>query len=57
MFMTLYHGSPTIVRKPLFGFGKPYNDYGQGFYCTKSLDLAKEWSVDEDRDEIGRAHV
>lgn len=56
MFMTLYHGSPTIVRKPLFGFGKPYNDYGQGFYCTKSLDLAKEWSVDEDRDGFANAY-
>ena len=34
----------------MFGFGKPYNDYGLGFYCTENLDLAKEWSVDENRD-------
>ena len=50
----LYHGSPVIVRKPLFGVGKTYNDYGQGFYCTESLDLAKEWSVDEGRDGFAK---
>lgn len=50
MRKTVFHGSERIVEKPVFGFGKPYNDYGLGFYCTESLDLAKEWSVDEDRD-------
>lgn len=29
---------------PQFGVGKPYNDYGQGFYCTESPELAKEWA-------------
>ena len=52
----LYHGSPSIVRKPIFGFGKPYNDYGLGFYCTETLDLAKEWSVDEGRDGFANAY-
>lgn len=56
MFITLYHGSPTVIRKPLFGLGKPYNDYGQGFYCTQSLDLAKEWGVDEGRDGFANAY-
>lgn len=40
----LYHGSQKIIEKPLFGIGKTYNDYGQGFYCTQNLDLAKEWA-------------
>ena len=40
----LYHGSKNIIEKPLFGVGKPYNDYGLGFYCTKDIDLAKEWA-------------
>lgn len=46
----LYHGSPVIVEKPLYGFGKKYNDYGQGFYCTEHIELAKEWacSINED---------
>ncbi|WP_039924775.1 DUF3990 domain-containing protein, partial [Treponema sp. JC4] len=42
--VTLYHGSQKIVGKPLFGAGKAYNDYGQGFYCTQNLELAKEWA-------------
>lgn len=48
--LTLYHGTDHILEKPCFGKGKTYNDYGLGFYCTKSLDLAKEWSVDGNRD-------
>lgn len=42
--VTLYHGSQKIVEKPLLGAGKAYNDYGQGFYCTQNLELAKEWA-------------
>ena len=48
--MILYHGSEKIIRIPQFGAGKPYNDYGQGFYCTESKTLAQEWSVDAARD-------
>ena len=46
---TLYHGSKDIIEHPRYGAGKPYNDYGLGFYCTESLDLAKEWAVSVDR--------
>ena len=28
MIKKLYHGSSSIIEKPLFGYGKPYNDYG-----------------------------
>lgn len=42
--LTIYHGSQQIVEIPQFGIGKPYNDYGQGFYCTESIELAKEWA-------------
>lgn len=42
--LTLYHGSPQIIRQPVLGVGNPHNDYGLGFYCTRSLDLAKEWA-------------
>jgi hypothetical protein len=41
---TLYHGSNMIIKKPEFGEGNPNNDYGLGFYCTESLELAKEWA-------------
>ena len=45
MKITIYHGSNYIIDKPIYGYGKSYNDYGLGFYCTKSIDLAKEWST------------
>ena len=42
--LILYHGSEKIVSKPVYGEGKPYNDYGLGFYCTQNIELAKEWA-------------
>ena len=56
MIKTVYHGSVSVIRKPLYGFGKPYNDYGLGFYCTENLDLAKEWSVDANRDGFANVY-
>jgi len=50
MDIIIYHGSKDIIEKPVFGEGKPYNDYGLGFYCTEDLELAKEWSVAEEKD-------
>lgn len=46
----IYHGSSNIIEKPLYGFGKSYNDYGSGFYCTDNIDMAKEWGVSKDKD-------
>ena len=43
----IYHGSENIIEKPEYGKGKPYNDYGRGFYCTEYIDFAKEWACDE----------
>jgi len=40
----LYHGSDKIINKPKLSLGKKNNDYGQGFYCTEDLELAKEWA-------------
>ena len=48
--MELWHGSQKIIEAPQLGFGKVHNDYGQGFYCTESLDLAKEWACSLDVD-------
>ena len=41
----LYHGSEQLIEEPTFGKGKLNNDFGLGFYCTESEDLAKEWAV------------
>lgn len=50
MIKKLYHGSSNIIEKPIFGYGKPYNDYGLGFYCTDNLEMAKEWGVGKEQD-------
>lgn len=46
--LVLYHGSPHIVKRPVFGEGKKWNDYGQGFYTTENIDMAREWAVGEE---------
>lgn len=48
--LRLAHGSDHIIERPVFGAGKAHNDYGMGFYCTESLDMAKEWGVGGDHD-------
>ena len=48
--LSLYHGSGAIIEKPICGEGNPCNDYGLAFYCTESLDMAREWAVTEQRD-------
>lgn len=40
----LYHGSKDLIKQPIYGYGKIYNDYGLGFYCTIDKELAKEWA-------------
>jgi len=50
MIKTLYHGSERIIEKPIYGYGKTYNDYGIGFYCTDVLEMAKEWGAGIDHD-------
>lgn len=44
MIETIYHGSTNIIEKPKYGLGKANNDYGRGFYCTREIELAKEWA-------------
>ncbi len=48
--MLLYHGSERIIENPAYGKGKINNDYGKGFYCTESIELAKEWACANNRD-------
>ena len=43
--ITIYHGSKQIIEVPIYGEGKKHNDFGLGFYCTESNELAKEWAV------------
>ena len=55
--LIIYHGSVSIIEKPQHGLGKPNNDYGLGFYCTESLELAKEWAVDENRNGYANKYL
>ncbi len=47
--MIIYHGSEKIIEKPVFGKGNLRNDYGKGFYCTESEELAKEWACSNNK--------
>lgn len=42
--MIIYHGSEEVISTPEYGKGAKANDYGRGFYCTESVELAKEWA-------------
>lgn len=45
MIKNIYHGSENIIEQPKYRYGKKYNDYGLGFYCTEDINMAKEWGV------------
>ncbi|MBO4747835.1 MAG: DUF3990 domain-containing protein [Clostridiales bacterium] len=53
----IYHGSDHIIERPSYGAGKPYNDYGRGFYCTEDLDMAKEWGARQDKNGIANCYT
>ena len=55
--ITIYHGSDKIVEQPIFGEGKKNNDFGLGFYCTASEELAKEWAVSSLRDGFSNRYT
>lgn len=46
----LLHGSDHIIKKPKLSLGKEHNDYGRGFYCTKEIEMAREWACKENKD-------
>lgn len=40
--MKLYHGSNVVVEHPEIGKGKPFKDFGQGFYLSATKEQALE---------------
>lgn len=56
MLRKLFHGSQNIIETPIWGQGKRYNDYGLGFYCTDSLEMAKEWGVGKGRNGFANCY-
>lgn len=55
--MTIYHGSRQIIEVPTFGLGRRNNDFGLGFYCTESRELAKEWAVSSLTDGFSNRYI
>lgn len=55
--ITIYHGSEKVIEVPTFGEGKKNNDFGLGFYCTESENLAKEWAVSSLRDGFSNRYT
>lgn len=54
--LILFYGTPDKIVVPTYGKGKEKHDYGQGFYLTESIDLAKEWAVCRPNEENGWVH-
>lgn len=52
----LLHGTDHIIKTPNLSLGKPHNDYGQGFYCTEVLEMAKEWACKENKNGFVNAY-
>ncbi len=53
----IYHGSKQIIKNPTLYGGKENNDYGYGFYCTKEIELAKEWACPDNNDGYANEYL
>lgn len=56
-YITIFHGSEKIIEHPIWDEGRKNNDFGIGFYCTESLELAKEWAVSSLRDGFANKYT
>ena len=54
--MIIYHGSDHIIESPVYNGSKRTNDYGYGFYTTKSPELAKEWACSKNKDGFANSY-
>lgn len=54
--LILFHGTSAKIVVPAYGGGEKKHDYGQGFYLTESINLAKEWAVCRPNEENGWVH-
>lgn len=54
--ISLFHGTSAEIVVPTYGKGEEKHDYGQGFYLTESVDLAKEWAVCRPNEKRGFVH-
>ncbi len=52
----LFHGTANKIVHPVFGGGNDKHDYGNGFYLTEDIELAKEWAVCRPTETNGWVH-
>lgn len=48
--ITIFHGTDHIINKPQPALCNERNDYGKGFYCSETAEMAKEWACKENKD-------
>ena len=48
--MMLLHGSQKVIEVPNLLFSNDHNDYGRGFYCTESEEMARDWACKKGTD-------
>jgi len=53
----LYHGSNTIVDKPVIQISGYYKDFGYGFYCTRMEKQAVRWALTKRGEHIVNSYV
>lgn len=51
--MKLYHGSDVLVSQPDLSKGKPFKDFGQGFYLSPDLQQAKDMAMQKSNQSNG----
>ena len=52
--LTVYHGTTSLIDLIDVSLGKPYKDFGRGFYVTESRDHASSLALRNKRIEIER---
>ena len=52
--LIVYHGTTSLISKIDVSLGKPYKDFGRGFYVTKSKNHASNLALRNKRIEIER---
>ena len=55
--ITLYHGTADKIVTSTFGLGNDRHDYGNVFYLTDDIELAKEWAVCRPNEKNGCVHT
>lgn len=51
--MKLYHGSDVLVSQPDLSKGRPFKDFGQGFYLSSDLQQAEDMAMQKSNQSNG----